>query len=738
MDTSTPDDEIGSKIERLGAIDADGSLVDNLGILSTELIQATRDAYWYYTRSEAAYASRLNIWNGQSDDGRKHGSDLNANPFPWEGASDTRTRIIDAAINEQVMLMMQAFTRAKPQAVAVDSQDMVYSEKVSKLLQYVIWNQMRPQIRRELQLAANWRQTYGASVTSIMWDQQLRRTVQEITIPGLAAMMAQSDDPQVVTQAQQKVMETIMDPLREEECFRELMQLSPILKKSMARKCLQELRQTGKTEIPVPEVFAAMPRWQALLPMVDIFFPAITDDIQRAPWVAHRERITESELRDRINTQGYDPDWVEAAVKKKGYIVDTLTSNLLLLSESRRNFWGILDWERRDLIEIFHFRRKSIDDDGLPQVWNTVMCLAVKDMVGLDEPLPYEHGQYPYVVHQRENIARVILESRGVPTVTYTMENEIKVQRDARTDRTSISVLPPLLVPPSRGATNLTFGPGTKWPQRRGEEISWLPIPPADNSSIEVEKAAQATFDTYVGRMTQLCPPQIAQLHQQDLIDGWLIEMRMVVQQTLQLMMQYMDPAMVEKVIGQLPDGWQDDQKTIQGMFDIMLEFDSRDLNQELLQEKMQLLQGALALDRFGQTDFSKLFPMLFSAIDPNLAGAVLQPVGQATQAQIEDEKAQLAKMVAGIEPDMQPMPGQNYQLRKQVLGQSIQTNPELAQMIQARPVLQKMVENRLKFFDFQLQQQNNAVIGRVGTQPLLNQPGEQLPGGQTGMGPNQ
>ena len=85
-------------------------------------------------------------------------------------------------------------------------------------------------------------------------------------------------------------------------------------------------------------------------------------------------------------------------------------------------------------------------------------------------------------------------------------------------------------------------------PQRRGEEISWLPIPPADNSSIEVEKAAQATFDTYVGRMTELCPPQIAQLHQQDLIDGWLIEMRMVVQQTLQLMMQYMDSDAVQKI----------------------------------------------------------------------------------------------------------------------------------------------------------------------------------------------
>jgi hypothetical protein len=76
--------------------------------------------------------------------------------------------------------------------------------------------------------------------------------------------------------------------------------------------------------------------------------------------------------------------------------------------------------------------------------------------------------------------------------------------------------------------------------------------------------------------------------------------------------------------------------------------------------------------------------------------------------------------MVAGIEPPMQPQGGMNYQLRLQTLQQSIQMNPELQQMIAARPVLSKMVENRVKFLSFQLEQQGNAQIGRVGTQPVL------------------
>jgi hypothetical protein len=724
---SLANDGTGSKLERIGALDAGGDLGENLEVLSAELIQSTRDAFWYYTRSEHAYASRLNVWSGQSADGRKHGSDLNAQPFPWEGASDMRPRVIDAALNEQVMLMMQAFTRANPQAVAMDSGDIEYAEKVSTLLKYVLWNQMRPQIRRELQLAANWRQTYGSAVTAVMWDQQLRRTSQEITLDGLATMLAATEDPQQLEAVKQQVMEQVMDPLREEENLRTLMGMSPILKKGPARYCLKMLQQTGRCEIPVPEVFSAMPRWSALLPMVDIFFPVITDDIQRAPWVAHRERLTESELRDRINTHGYDADWVEKAVKRKGFVVDTLTSNLLLLSESRRNFWGILDYERRDLIEIFHFHRKSVDDDGIPNVWNTVLCLGVRDCVGLDEALPYEHGQYPYVVHQREQISRTILESRGIPSIADTWEHEIKVQRDARTDRTSISVLPPILVPASRGAMNLSFGPGTKWPSRRGEEISWMQIPPGDGSSIEVEKAAQTTLDQYLGRMTGNCPPQLAQLHQQDLVDGWLIEMRQVVAQTLQLCQQYMGEDQVVRIVGPLSRPWNAGRGEIQGMMDVSLEFDTRDLNHELLKEKFGLLQTVLANDRFGRVDYSKFTELMFRAIDPNMAGAVLQPMDQATQAQVSDEQSALTQMVAGIEPPMQPQTGMNYQLRLQTLQQSIQMNPELQQMIAARPVLSKMVENRIKFLTFQIQQQGNAQIGRVGTAPVLEagQPGQ-------------
>ena len=247
-----------------------------------------------------------------------------------------------------------------------------------------------------------------------------------------------------------------------------------------------------------------------------------------------------------------------------------------------------------------------------------------------------------------------------------------------------------------------------------------MPIPAEDGSSIEVERAAQTTLDTYFGRMTGNCPPQLAQLHQQDLVDGWLIEMRQVVSQTLQLCQQYMAEEQVVRIVGPLSRPWNADKREIQGQWDISLEFDARDLNHELLKEKFGLLQTVLANDRFGRVDYSKFTELMFRAIDPNMAGAVLQSMDQATQAQVSDEQNALTQMVAGIEPPMEPQNGMNYQLRLQTLQQSIQMNPELQQMIAARPVLSQMVENRIKFLNFQLQQQGNAQIGRVGTQPVL------------------
>jgi hypothetical protein len=104
--------------------------------------------------------------------------------------------------------------------------------------------------------------------------------------------------------------------------------------------------------------------------------------------------------------------------------------------------------------------------------------------------------------------------------------------------------------------------------------------------------------------------------------------------------------------------------------------------------------------------------------IDPILASQVVRTEREASNSEIEDETSQVAKISAGVEPEMKE--GQNYALRLQVLETTLRKNPRLLQRYEAEEDFRAMVDARIKHFRFQLQQQENAQIGRLGSMPAL------------------
>lgn len=710
----------------------------DVGLVLSNIREAVRDSWWYYTRIERAYSNRMCVWDGQSADGRKHAEDLGHEPFPWEGASDIRPRVIDEIVNEQVMMMWQAFSRGRMQVTGIETSDLEWGEKVSALLRYLLFNKMRGDVRRELSLAAQWRQWYGSSVTAVMWEQELRRMQQPVTVEGLAVLM---ENERVLMEQGKPSPETelaarslVMDPLREDEAAGILQQLSELLTLPLARRKVRELRATGHAMIDVPEVVRALPKWTALLPQVEIFFPVETDDIQKARWVAHREVISEADLKDRIDTAGYDEKFVEEAIKHKGRTMADLDPSRLILSARLRNAYGVF-LDNKNAIEIFHVYHKSTDAAGLPEVNYTVMNLAVPDVIGKNEPLPYSHGKYPYVVHRREHCVRTILESRGVAEIADTWQADIKEQQDARTNRTMLTTLPPLLVPNSvRGALmsgtvpqRVGLMPGSQLGRRRGDDAwEFMRTPPYDQGSIEIEKSQTARVDRYFGRLSESVSPTLTQLHMQDLTDGWLVEVQEVGIQTLQLCQQYMSDADVSRIVGALPRKWQLTAADIRGEFDLSIQSDARDLNVEMLKEKLSLLNTmVLVNDRAGRVDMSKWIELTMRAVDPWMAEATLVPMGEATENQVQDQLDRLNKMLVGIQPTMQPAPGMNYQLRAQVMQQTISSNPEMQRRIAAQADTAELIKQEMEFLQFQNQQANvNPMIGRLGVQPVMPQQG--------------
>jgi len=670
--------------------------------------QAEADASSYITRKNINYNTRFCLWAGQSDDGRKWTANLSdRKAFPWDGATDSRIRLADMVINERVRLMKNSFSRARLTVNPVETTDALSTTKVQNVLKWLLYTHCGPMMRREIELAAQARETFGLAIMGVFWRRTTRIEVKSLSLDFLQQLATETRDPRLIV-----FIETILDELREEEAARLLDEMIPGKGTPAA---VRKLRTTGVFEYDEPYIFENVPEWVAYEPWEDIIFPATTYDLQRAPFVACRELLTEEELRERITTDNYSESWVEKAIKHKGIMrrngtnYQRATDSIFLESEE-------------NLVEIWRVYRKEYNEKlGATEVYCTTIHTAVADEFASDaDRLEYEHGLYPFVELPRERAKRQLIESRGVPELVLTQQSEIKTQRDYRADRASLTILPPLRVPANRGKLDIVLGPAKQLPERRPGEFSWMELPANDGATIEIERATRLDVDEYFGIPRPDLSPSRSILTQQDMVDTWLADLVGVLSQTLQLTQQYLDEATFVRVAGGLPQSFSVTRQDIQGKFDMALDFDSRSLDPAMLEQKLTYIANALVpLDTMGTIDRAGLIKFMFAAVDPNLAEELVREAGAATQMEVEDEQLAFAKISAGTEPVLKES-GQNPQVRLQTLQQIIQSNPAVSQRYEQDQIFRAMIDARVKAFQFQLDQRENAQIGRVGATPGL------------------
>lgn len=114
------------------------------------------------------------------------------------------------------------------------------------------------------------------------------------------------------------IIEMIQNPEAADQVAELFIGLVPNVKKRRALKMVKELRETGETEIPMPEVNRNQPVCVALKPYEDIVFPEETCELQKARVIYRRVLMTEVELRSKISDEGWDEDFVEQAVETAG------------------------------------------------------------------------------------------------------------------------------------------------------------------------------------------------------------------------------------------------------------------------------------------------------------------------------------------------------------------------------------------------------------------------------------
>lgn len=697
--------------------------------LFDEIEQVRQDAAAFLTRQRRNLDTRFCQWPGKSNDGRKHREQLGEEPFPWEGASDTEVRLVDMLINENVKAMRAAFFRAKHGKLkeGVRASDIEFAGKLSTVVKWLLFTQMELELRREVELAAQWQETHGCAAMGIFWNEETALEMRDISVAALEEMAA------AAREADDGVASTLENLLIEiyagnadaaTDLARELM---PELTRRQARKAVRQLIQTGEAQYPFPHVVNARPQWRAYKVYDDIFFPSTTETFEgRKPrFIATREWLSEEELRNLAQVEEWDAEWVEKAVETKGQSAIDLHQSTYFQRLGRTGFEQSVE-DFRELIEVWRVWRRKADEDGTAGIYTSVLHPSVPGMLAKEETLlDYRHGEYPFVELRREMPDRSIIESRGIPELARTAQQEIKTQRDSRVDYTNLTTLPPAEAPVTMAKFNLRFRPGQVNFTRTQGSLRFMDVPRPPTASIEIEQAIRNDVNEYFGRLADGVAPARSLLFTQDLVDTWLLSMRQCLRHTVALMRQFMPEEEAMRITGPMPEGhqWAADRLEIQGQYDFRLSFDARDLDPEHVLMKMKLINEMVVPgDVTGSVDRAGLTRWQMQAIDPNLAEDLLRPMEAVTEAEIEEEKAAMNQMWAGIEPAPVAESGMNYQLRLQVLQNQLQMNPEWAERYERERegVFGRLLDARQQQLTFRLQQEQNKQIGRIGAMPVL------------------
>ena len=175
----------------------------DVGILRNAYEQTVTELEHYFDLCRTSYDERRNYWAGKSRDHRKHGADA----FPWEGASDVESHVIDERITRLVSLFMSALNRSNIKAFPVGVKDVARAKVVSGFLKWMVSSGYIPRFKREMELGANYLLERGILITYVGWIKEDRTFVQKMNhqqiaqiSPDLARSVMDGSDEKLVTE----------------------------------------------------------------------------------------------------------------------------------------------------------------------------------------------------------------------------------------------------------------------------------------------------------------------------------------------------------------------------------------------------------------------------------------------------------------------------------------------------------------------------------------------------------
>ncbi len=665
-------------------------------------VETLRDAYsetvlnleGYFELCRNSYDDRRNEWSGKSRDHRKHGADA----FPWEGAADMEAHTIDERITRLVSLFMSALNRANVRAFPVEVGDIARSVVVSGFLKWMVSSGYIPRFKREMELGANYLLERGLLLTYVGWHREDRRFLQELSLEQIA-----QNNPQLT--------EAILAGVADNEIVALITAAFDNISESRAKKALKELKKNGRAELPIVRRQVDAPDVKTLAPDGDFFFPSYVTDPQRAPYCFWRTYYTAQELENKVVTDGWNEDFVDYIINHyRGASIDATNREENL---SRNSTLNNSAYESDDIIElVFGYQRLIDRQDNSEGIYCTVFH---KDFSGNEQAPGYAkfellngYEDYPVVVTKLSEDSKRLYDTPTIPDVLRGIQNQVKVERDSRIDRNSIATLPPILHPVGQAPSD--WGPGRMIPYRRKGDLDFAPAPSMNTGSIEIEQTMEQQADRLCGLDEN---SRISQVRQQFLVDKFLQHSAEVLRMCYRCFQRFGPDSIFFRVTG-VPDPQIFDKGDPNENFDIVVNYDVLNSDTESQEKKLEQIVALTQMDRNGRINVDRLLDTIANAIDPVLADSILQPTEVAQEQVVKKVTDDLSKIYSGIEVNAQP---NGAQIALQLIQQYAQ-QPDILQRLQTDQSFAARLEKYSAQYNFQLQQMENAQIGRLGTAP--------------------
>ncbi len=666
----------------------------DVGTLRHAFSRTSSDLSSYIQMCRASYDDRRNWWVGKSQDLRKHGADA----FPWEGASDMESHVIDERVSRLVALFLSSLQRANIKAFPISTDDIARSQVVSGFLKWMATSGYIPRFLKEMELGANYLLERGILITYVGWQREDRRYIQNLTIDQISGMS-------------EEVGDLIKEGYMDDELELQIAESFDIDIK-IAKRAVKQIKKTGLAEIPTVVREVDAPNVKTLAPDGDFFFPSYVTDPQRAPFCFWRTFYTAQELKNKVITDGWNEDFVDFVIERyAGVNVDEIERDELASPVSSSGLSDV-SYNADELIEIIHGYQRLIDPiDSSEGIYETIFHREFDNSSMATPYAKFEllngYEDYPVVVTKLSEDSKRLYDTNSLPSLLRGIQNQVKIEMDSRIDRNSLATLPPIIHP--KGQRPHDYGPGRYIPYRRKGDVDFAPTPPAPSGSVEIQQSLEDIAD----KLTGIDDSTMSQVKRQFYVDKFLKHCADVLNLAFKCFQRFGPDEVFFNVTG-VSDPQIMEKGSAEDNYDVIVSYDVLNSDPDTQQKKLQQFISLSQMDTGGRFNMNRFLEVAAYSIDPVLADKMILPEQENQVDIMSDITDDISKIYAGIEV---PARQNGAQVALQVLQQYAQ-QPDIAQKLQEDPAFKERLEKYAKQYNFQIQQNQNAQIGRVGTQP--------------------